>query len=78
MFFGSHRRVGWWVVVVVFLLYFEGKSGSSKGIGEGMLIKVDHAGFGNKKTTRPVSIVTNLSSLVTLTPQRNNGINFFD
>lgn len=68
---------GWWVVVV-FSLNFEGKSGSSKGTGEGVLIKVDHAGFGNKETTRPVSIITDLSSLVTPTSKRNNGINFFD
>lgn len=39
------------------------KSGSSGETGEGILIKINHAGFGNKKPLGLASILTYLSSL---------------
>ena len=42
------------------------KSGSSGESGEGILIKINHAGFGNKKPLGLASILTYLSSLISL------------
>ena len=51
------------------------KSGSSGEIGEGVLIKIVYSGFGNKKPLGLASILTDLSLLITLIPQRNKRTN---